>query len=130
MNTTSVTSGAGTSTLPEHLSSPLLFNGVHVTWFLVLCVCFVDRYLSFVLFPLVVVLSVLRFTDSDCPFGIFNLFLIPTLPYYLLGNSWYEPLALEYRINCEIHTCTSYESSDGMLLHITRNFTLKSFHLS
>jgi hypothetical protein len=36
MNTTSVTSGAGTSTLPEHLSSPLLFSGVHVTWFLVL----------------------------------------------------------------------------------------------
>ena len=34
-------------TLPEHLSSPPVFSWVHVTWFLVLCVCFVDRFLSF-----------------------------------------------------------------------------------
>jgi len=39
------------------------------------CVCFVDRCLSFVLFLLVIVLSVLRITDSDYPFGIFKLFL-------------------------------------------------------
>jgi hypothetical protein len=37
--------------------------------------------LSIVVFPfvhfiLVIVLSVLRYTDSDCPFGIFNLFLV------------------------------------------------------
>ena len=32
---------------PEHLSSPLVFSGVRVTWSLVLCVCFVDRCLSF-----------------------------------------------------------------------------------
>jgi hypothetical protein len=31
----------------EHLSSPLVFNGVLVTRSLVLCVCFVDRCLSF-----------------------------------------------------------------------------------
>ena len=36
-------------TLPEHLSSPPLFSGVRVTRSLVLCVCFVDRCLSFVL---------------------------------------------------------------------------------
>ena len=35
------------STLPEHLSSPLVFSGVHVTQSLVLCVCFVDHCLSF-----------------------------------------------------------------------------------
>ena len=29
-------------TLPEHSSSPLVFSGVRVTRFLVLCVCFVD----------------------------------------------------------------------------------------
>jgi hypothetical protein len=29
----------------------------------------------FVLFPLTIVLSVLRYTDSDYPFGIFKLFL-------------------------------------------------------
>jgi hypothetical protein len=34
-------------TLPEHLSSPLVFSGVRVTRSLVLCVCFVDRCLSF-----------------------------------------------------------------------------------
>ena len=34
-------------TLPEHLSSPPVFSVVCVTWSLVLCVCFVDRCLSF-----------------------------------------------------------------------------------
>ena len=34
-------------TLPEHLSSTPVFSGVRVTRSLVLCVCFVDRYLSF-----------------------------------------------------------------------------------
>jgi len=33
--------------LPEHLSSPPVFGGVRVTRSLVLCVCFVDRCLSF-----------------------------------------------------------------------------------
>jgi hypothetical protein len=43
---------------------------------LLLCVCFVDRYLSF--YPFSVghcVVLILRFTDSDYPFGIFKLFL-------------------------------------------------------
>ena len=39
-------------TLPEHLSSPPIFSGVHVTRSLVLCVCFVDRCLSFFFWPL------------------------------------------------------------------------------
>ena len=64
-------------TLPEHLSSLLVFSGVRVTRSLVLYVCFVDRYLSFVLFLLAIVLSVLlRHTDSDYPFGIFKLFVL------------------------------------------------------
>jgi hypothetical protein len=49
-------------TLPEHLSSPPVFSGVRVTRSLVLCVCFVDRCLSFC-------------TDSDWSFGIFKLLL-------------------------------------------------------
>ena len=53
-----------------HPSSPPVFSGVHVARSLVLYVCFVDR---FVLFILAIVLSVLRFTDSDHPFGIFKL---------------------------------------------------------
>jgi hypothetical protein len=37
-------------TLPEHLSSPPGFSGVRITRSLVLCVCFVDRCLSFCTF--------------------------------------------------------------------------------
>jgi hypothetical protein len=37
-------------TLPEHLSSSPVFSGVRVTGSLVLCVCFVDRCLSFIFF--------------------------------------------------------------------------------
>jgi hypothetical protein len=52
-------------TLPEHLNSPLVFSGVRVTRSLVLYVCFVDRCLSFCIFLLAIVLSVLlRYTDS------------------------------------------------------------------
>jgi hypothetical protein len=60
-------------TLPEQLSSPPVFSGVRVTRSLVLCVCFVDRFLYFYFGHNV--LSVLRYTDSDYPFGIFKLFL-------------------------------------------------------
>jgi hypothetical protein len=49
----------------EHVGSPPVFSGVRVTRSLVLCVCFVDRGLSFVYFLLIIVLSVLRYTDSD-----------------------------------------------------------------
>jgi hypothetical protein len=37
-------------TLPEHMSSPPVFSGVFGTRSLVLCVCFVDRCLSFCTF--------------------------------------------------------------------------------
>jgi hypothetical protein len=50
------------------------FNGVRVTRSLVLCVCFVDRCLSF--FLAIVLFVLLRFTDSDDPFGIFKHFLL------------------------------------------------------
>ena len=61
-------------TLPEFTP---VFSGARVTRTLVLCVYFVDRCLSFVLFLLAIVLSVLlRHTDSDYPFGIFKLFLL------------------------------------------------------
>jgi hypothetical protein len=43
-------------------------------------VCFVDRCLSFCTFSFGIVLSVLhRYTDSDCPFGIFKLFFDITM---------------------------------------------------
>ena len=50
INTMGETGGAGTRTLPEHLSSSTVFSGVRVTRVLVLCVCFVDRCLSLILF--------------------------------------------------------------------------------
>ena len=39
-------------TLPEHRSSPPVFNGIRVTRSLVLCACFVDLYLSLFFWPL------------------------------------------------------------------------------
>ena len=39
-------------TLPEHMSSPPVISGVRVTRSLVLCVCFVDRCLSYCSFSL------------------------------------------------------------------------------
>ena len=40
-------------TILEHKCSPLVFIRVRITWFLVLCVCFVDRCLSFCAFSFV-----------------------------------------------------------------------------
>ena len=54
------------------MSSPPVFR---VSPFLGLCVCFVDRFWSVCAFFGVIVLSVLlRYTDSDYPFGVFKLF--------------------------------------------------------
>jgi hypothetical protein len=52
-------------TIPDHLSSLPVFSGVRVTRYLVLCVCFVDRCLSFYFWPLSVLSVLLRLTDSD-----------------------------------------------------------------
>ena len=64
------TSGAGTA---EHFQSTWdhpVFSGVRVTRSFALCMfC---RCCPFVIFLLAIVLSVLRFTDSDYPFGIFK----------------------------------------------------------
>ena len=72
-----------------HLSKALPhpgYSGVRFTRSLVLCVVFCGSL--YVLFLLAIVLSVLlRFTDSDGPFGIFGLFL----QQLLMDNSiWLE----------------------------------------
>ena len=70
---TTVVTGGSETTYPyeAHVLSPG-FSGVHVTRSEVLYICIIDRCLSFS-----IVLSVLlRYTDSDYPFGIFKLFLI------------------------------------------------------
>jgi hypothetical protein len=62
--------------LPKHLSLPPVFSWDRVSGSLVLCVSLVDRCLSFYTFSFAIVFSVLlRFPDSDYPFGIFKLFL-------------------------------------------------------
>jgi len=74
-----------------------VFSGVCVTRSLVLYVCFEDRCLSFVLFPLAIdkfVLSVLLwYTDSAYLFGIFKLFLATIWTHYgcmcLTKLGWY-----------------------------------------
>jgi hypothetical protein len=62
------------SCLTPYLKLYIAFIGVRVTRSLVFCVMFCRSL--FVLFLLAIVLSVLRFTDSDYPFGVFKLFLI------------------------------------------------------
>ena len=62
-------------TFPEHLSSPPVFSGVHVTLSLVLCVMFVDLCLIFCTFSFGhCVVCPSSIMDSDYPFGIFKLF--------------------------------------------------------
>jgi hypothetical protein len=67
-------------TLPSLLSSPPpppLFNGVRVARPLVFCVMFCrSLFVLFFIFLATTVLSVLRFTASDYPFGIFKLFIL------------------------------------------------------
>jgi hypothetical protein len=57
-------------TLPGHLSSSLVLSVVHDARIYVFCVMFCRSL--FVLFPVVIVLSVLRFTASYYQFGIFS----------------------------------------------------------
>ena len=61
-------------TLPEHLSSPPVFSGVRFTRCLVLCVCFVDRCLSFCPFSFShYIICPSSIYASDYSFGIFKL---------------------------------------------------------
>jgi hypothetical protein len=47
-----------------------VYSGIRATRSLVLCVCFIDRCLSFCIFLLAIVLSApLRYTDSDYTYG-------------------------------------------------------------
>jgi len=61
------------------MSSPPVFSGVRVIRSLALCVYFVDRCLSFCTFSFGHCVLLLRYTDSDCRFGIFKLFLLTFL---------------------------------------------------
>ena len=86
---TAASSGAGTTYPSGSPQFTPVFSGVRVTQSLVLCVCFVDRYLSFCTFfwPL----CYLFFFDLlilIAPFGICKLFLINKAVVKLTANSF------------------------------------------
>jgi hypothetical protein len=92
-------------TLPEHLSSPLVFSWVCVTRSLALCLCFVDRCLSFCTFSFGHCV-LLRYTDCDYPFGIFNFFLqnIYLLIYFILSASLQHTyLHMYFMLSANVH---------------------------
>ena len=65
-------------TLPEHLSSLLVFSGLPVIF---------SFLYSVFLVHLAIVLSVLRFTASDYPFAVFKLFLHRNTNWFI-GNKF------------------------------------------
>ena len=65
---------ANTSKLLFSIPEQLLFLGALVPQSLVFYVVFC--MLLYVLCAVVIILSVLRFIPSDCPFGIFNFFFV------------------------------------------------------
>ena len=75
------TSGGGTAHPPGAHEFTLVFSGIRVTWSLGLCVCIIDRCLSFFFGHMMSVR--LRIIDS----GIFKLFLIECI---LGGNLRYQ----------------------------------------
>ena len=85
-------------TSTEHLSSPSDFSGFRVARSLVFCVMFYWSF--FVLCPLTIVFSVLlQFTDSDYPFGSFNLSLISVqLHVYYIHCDVYHIALLDWYI--------------------------------
>ena len=68
-------------TLPGHLSSSPVFNGVRVLRSLVFCIVLFRSLFVLFLYLLVTVLSVLRFMDSDYPFGIYFTYFVPVFKY-------------------------------------------------
>jgi hypothetical protein len=55
-------------TFPEYPRSSPVLSGVRVSWSLILCACFEYRCLSFCALLLIIVVSVLWYTDPDYPF--------------------------------------------------------------
>ena len=105
------------ATLPEHLSSPTDFSGVHVTRSLALCVCFIYCCLFFCpcSFGHCVVCS-FSIYDSDYPFGIFKLFLLLIIVlsvlfryiWILITSLWYLQTLLTFD-HCVVCSFSIYE---------------------
>ena len=73
----------------------------------------------FVLFLLAIVLSVpLRYTDYDCPFGIFKLV-------FVLGCEIYVSYIIPVNNTCDFLTCRKYRSSKHFIVTLNREKSLK-----
>ena len=97
-------------TLPEHLSSPPVISGVCVTQSLVLCVCFVDRCLSF------------------CPFS-FGRCVVCSSIYSLWLPIWYLQILLIFLIQIRkdmlyLHTSNSFDNAPGCCKTFAENIVL------
>ena len=124
-------------TVPEHLSSPSVFSeGSCYSIFSFMCMfC---RSL-FVLLLLAIVLSVLRFTDSDYPFSIFKLFLDlcqEALVLFYQKKAWSDRSTVNfatscvYSFGCHNYTYRKYTSSYNNIINVDkqncRNFIMTS----
>jgi len=98
-------------TLPEHLSSPSVFSGVHVTRSLVLCVMFCRSL--FVL--LAILLSVLRFTDSNYPLISSNSSWISSHLLVYTNNRYLQMFWVLTSIQHLLHKTVSLKPSSGQL---------------
>jgi hypothetical protein len=74
-------------TLPDHLSSPPVFSGVHVTLSLVLYICLVDRCLTLCTFSFGHCV-VLRYTDSYDKWNISVVICDTDIPYRSTKSWW------------------------------------------
>jgi hypothetical protein len=109
-------------TLPEHLSSSPVFSGVRVTRSAILCVCFVDRCLSFYPFAFghcVVCSSIYGFW--------LHLWYLQTL---LISNtidlSSFLKFVLIFEIKLLIFYCSEYHFKNKLVLYL--RYCTKLFH--
>jgi hypothetical protein len=67
--------GSGNASGGPALSSPTGFNDVRIIFYLICCILWSIVYL-FIFFLFTIVLFIIRFTASDCPFCILNFVLL------------------------------------------------------
>ena len=105
--------------LPEHLDSPPVLSGVRFTRSLVLYVGFVDRCLSFCTFSFGhCAICSSSIYDTDCPFGIFKLFLHKTgnAILYLFSTKWLNHLKVLPSFGIFVSSLTTINSSYNWFL--------------
>ena len=93
-NTAGATSGAETAYLSATLEFIPSFSGYRVTLTLDLCVMFLKSL--FVLFRLVIVSVLLRFTDFYYPFSIFNFVVFMGVLFVCFVFRFIDPSSLNY----------------------------------